>query len=83
MILRHTYDTESNIDLPVNGRPNDNSLANDMGNGAWEAKLASNWVTSGTGSGAFRTWYRRDRILDGKCSFNMMIQKMGVRSVVY
>ena len=29
-----TYDTESNIDLLVNGRPNDNSFASDMGSGA-------------------------------------------------
>jgi hypothetical protein len=29
-----TYDTEFNIDLLVNGRPNDNSFANEMGSGA-------------------------------------------------
>lgn len=32
--LERTYDTESNIDLFVNGRPNDNSFASDMGSGA-------------------------------------------------
>jgi hypothetical protein len=32
--MRRTYDTESNTDLFVNGRPKDNSFASDMGKGA-------------------------------------------------